>query len=162
MKMTEHSTHQEKDFILRRYIPSDVGGILSVFKNSIETLCAQDYSPSQIAAWTKCADKEVWNAQFLSRHTTVAVADGIVVGFCDTEICGHIDRLYVSPDYARRGIGKALVKDAESAVEAKTVFVEASVTAKPFFEKLGYAVAERQTVTRYGESLTNYRMFRKL
>lgn len=150
------------NIILRQYTHSDVEGILCVFKTSIEKLCARDYSPSQISAWTKCADKEAWNAQFLSRHTTVAVADGVVVGFCDTERNGHIDRLYVSPDYAGKGIGKALVKDAETAVEKKTVSVEASITAKPFFEKLGYTLAERQTVIRHGESLTNYRMSRSL
>ncbi len=51
---------------------------------------------------------------------------------------------------------------AETAVEKKTVSVEASITAKPFFEKLGYTLAERQTVIRHGESLTNYRMSRSL
>lgn len=152
----------ENNYILRRYISSDIEGILNVFKNSVNVLCSKDYSPSQLKAWSDCADRDKWNEQFLSRHTTVAETEGKIIGFCDIESNGHLDRLYVSGEYAHIGVGKALVKDAESAVKTKFVFVEASITAKPFFEKLGYKTLEKQTVTRHGETLTNYRMIKEL
>lgn len=151
---------KDKNFILRNFIPSDIGRILHVFKSSVTELCAGDYSPSQITAWLACADKERWNAEFSSRHTTVAIADGTVVGFCDVEYNGHIDRLYVAPGYAHTGIGKALIKDVESAVNTDKISVEASITAKPFFEKQGYVAIKKQSVIRNGEKLINYKMIK--
>lgn len=149
---------KDKNFILRNYIPSDIVGILHVFRSSVTELCAQDYSPSQLKAWTDCADGDRWNAQFLSRHTTVAIADDTVVGFCDVEYNGHIDRLYIAPGYTHTGIGKALIKDAESALNTDKISVEASITAKLFFEKLGYVAIKKQSVIRNGEKLINYKM----
>lgn len=149
-----------KNYILRQYIPSDIGGILHVFQSSVKELCSGDYSHAQTTAWTACADKEKWNAEFLTRHTTVAVSDAKIIGFCDIEADGHLDRLYVSPEYARKGVGKALVKDAERVVKDRSVFVEASITAKPFFQKLGYVATEKQTVERHGEKLINYKMIK--
>lgn len=148
----------EKPFILRSYAPSDIEGILRVFESAISLLCANDYSPSQKKAWLACADKERWKKEFASRHTTVAEADGKITGFCDCEANGHIDRLYVAAEYAHRGIGSALVKDAENSHDNTVSFVEASVIARPFFEKLGYVATEKRQVFRNGEYLTNYKM----
>lgn len=102
----------DKNFLLRKYVPSDIGGILHVFESSVTELCASDYSPAQIRAWINCADERKWNAEFLSRHTAVAVIDDEIIGFCDTEENGHIDRLYVSPEHAGKGVGASLIKDA--------------------------------------------------
>lgn len=155
-----NENHKNNGFTLRRYIPSDIGGILNVFGRSVSGLCAQDYSPCQISAWLACADAQKWNSAFSNRHTTVAESDGKIIGFCDIENNGHIDRLYVAPEYARNGIGKALLKDAENAVNTDNIFVEASITAKPFFEKLGYVAIKKQTVERHGEKLVNYKMMK--
>lgn len=151
---------KDKNFILRSYIPSDIGGILHVFKSSVTELCAGDYSPSQLKAWTDCADGDRWNAQFLSRHTTVAVIDDEIIGFCDTEENGHIDRLYVAPEHTGKGVGASLIKDAESFLCGKEIRVEASVTAKPFFRNLGYKVVKAQRVQRHGETLVNFKMIK--
>lgn len=150
------------DIVYRAYIPSDIEGILQVFGQSVKSLCCDDYSPSQIKAWISGADKARWNREFIERHTTVAVADGRIAGFCDCESNGHIDRLYVSPEFAFKGIGAALVADAEKSHGNPVSTVEASLTAKPFFEKLGYTVIEKQSVFRRGEYLTNFRMKKAL
>lgn len=47
----------DKNFLLRKYVPSDIGGILHVFESSVTELCASDYSPAQIRAWINCADE---------------------------------------------------------------------------------------------------------
>lgn len=148
--------------ILRRYIPSDIGGILHVFRESITALCKKDYSSSQIRAWLNCADKVKWEREFESRHTTVAIDNGKIVGFCDCEKNGHIDRLYVMPGYDGKGIGSMLVKDAEDSFSCDISFTEASVTAKPFFEKLGYKTKFMQQVARNGEFLVNFKMEKRL
>lgn len=145
-------------YVIRKYIPSDLGGILHVFRQSVYGLCAGDYSPSQIKAWADCADYEKWKNELIRRNTFVAEKDGQIVGFCDAEENGHIDRLYVLPEHAGKGLGSALVKAAENSLGVSRIFVEASVTAKPFFEKLGYTVVEKQSVFRNGERLVNFKM----
>lgn len=39
---------------------------------------------------------------------------------------------------------------------------EASITAKPFFERQGYIVVKEQTVEIRGVKLTNYKMIKRL
>lgn len=71
---------------------------------------------------------------------------------------GYLDRLYVHKDFQRRGIATAICDALEQKVTGKTVRMHASVTAKPFFEKRGYAVIKEQQVERQGVWLTNYLM----
>ncbi|GEA31614.1 hypothetical protein CDIOL_25370 [Clostridium diolis] len=40
----------------------------------------------------------------------------------------------------------------------KVITVEASITAKPFFEKRGYHIVRQQEVERKGQLLTNFVM----
>ena len=88
-----------------------------------------------------------WAARFEGRFAVVAEpdpeADGRPAGFADLEPDGHIDRFFVSADHQRRGVGRALL-DALLAEARRLglarVFTEASLTARPFFERHGFAV----------------------
>jgi GNAT superfamily N-acetyltransferase len=70
----------------------------------------------------------------------VAEEAGRPVGFAELEPNGHIDRVYVSADHQRRGIGQqllaAVMAEAQRAGIAR-LFTEASITARPFFEAQG-------------------------
>ena len=73
---------------------------------------------------------------------------------------GHIDRLYVRASCLGQGVGSALLHVLERDAP-RPLDVEASITAKPFFERHGYRAVARQTVTRRGIELTNYRMVKR-
>lgn len=107
-------------------------------------------------------DLEAWNRSFLRHFTVVAEEGGAVAGFGDIAPDGYLDRLYVHRDFQSRGIGSAICGALEHAVDADTVVTHASVTARPFFEHRGYAVAREQQVVRAGISLTNYVMTKRL
>ena len=66
------------------------------------------------------------------------------------------------PGHEGKGIGSMLVKDAEDSFLCDLSFVDASVTAKPFFEKLGYQTTLMQQVARNGELLINFKMEKRL
>ena len=90
----------------------------------------------------------------------VAPLDELLSGH-ELEPVGHIDRVYVSADRQRRGIGRQLL--AAVVAEARRVglarlFTEASITARPFFEAQGFAVLTPQVVTCRGAEFVNYRM----
>jgi len=95
----------------------------------------------------------------------VAEDAGRPVGFAELEPNGRIDRVYVSADNQRRGIGRqllgALVAEARRVGLAR-LFTEASITARPFFESQGFATLAPQVVTCRGAEFVNYRMERVL
>ena len=140
--------------------------LLALFRDTIRRVNSRDYSPSQIAAWaSEEIDTAVWFGRFTGRFVPVAEEAGHPVGFAELETDGHIDRVYVSADHQRRGIGRQLL--AAVVAEARwlglaRLFTEASITARPFFEAQGFLVRAPQVVTCRGVEFINYRMERVL
>lgn len=151
---------------LRPYRPDDAPALLALFRDTIRRVNCRDYSPPQIAAWASDdIDTARWFGRFAGRFVPVAEDAGRPVGFAGLEPDGHIDRVYVSADHQRRGIGRLLLAAIES--EARRVglarlFTEASITAQPFFEAQGFVVLAPQVVTCGGVEFVNYRMERVL
>ncbi len=91
--------------------------------------------------------------------------DGAAAGFASLKSGDLIDMLYVDPDFAGRGAGRALV-DAltrlAGARGANTLTVEASELAKPLFEKLGFQAQKRNLVRVGDEWLANTTMTKSL
>src|SRR5262245_46756391 len=137
-----------------------------MFRDTIRRVNSRDYSPTQIAAWASDdLDTVSWFGRFAGRYVSVAEEAGRPVGFAELEADGHIDRVYVSADHQRRGIGRQLL--AAVVAEARRVgiarlFTEASITARPFFEAQGFTVLAPQMVTCRGAEFVNYRMERVL
>jgi putative acetyltransferase len=91
--------------------------------------------------------------------------EGRIAGFSDLEPDGHIDMLYVHPDFQRRGVARALLQHVEQIARAmglRRLYTEASLTARSAFEAMGFRVIVPQTVSVHGESMTNYRMEKRL
>ena len=147
---------------IRRYRPPDCGALADLFRETVHSVNARDYSPEQLAAWAPgTADLDAWDRSFREHCTLVAVEDGVIVGFGDLGPSGYLDRLYVHKDFQRRGAASALCAALEGAVEAERIVTHASITARPFFEGRGYRVVRERRVVRHGVPLTNYRMERR-
>lgn len=120
-----------------------------------------DYSPEQVRAWAPALpDPAAWHERMSGRHTLVAEENGEVLGFAELED-GHLDMLYRRHDAAGRGAGTLLCDAAEGRVRAlglHRIFTEASITARPFFERRGFAVLRRNVVTRHGVEMVNFSM----
>ncbi|MDO4459086.1 MAG: GNAT family N-acetyltransferase [Clostridia bacterium] len=145
--------------IIRKYRPSDINEIYQLFYDTVHSINLGDYTEEQVNAWADGnMDENRWNRSFLEHKTFVAVIDDTIVGFGDIENTGHLDRLYVHKDFQHRGIATAICDKLETVFDTDTVFTEASITAKPFFEKRGYRVIYEQQVERHGVKMTNYRM----
>jgi len=140
--------------------------LLALFRDTIRRVNSRDYSPNQIAAWSSDdIDPVRWFERFVGRFVPIAEEEGRVVGFAELEPNGHMDRVYVSADHQRRGIGRQLL----DAIVAEAwrmgldrLFTEASITARPFFESQGFVMLSPQVVSCRGAEFINYRMERKL
>lgn len=151
---------------IRSYRAADCPLLAQLFYDTVHTVNARDYSPAQLAAWaTGSVDLAAWNRSFLQHHTLVAIDAGQIVGFGDMDQDGFLDRLYVHHAFQRRGVARAILQQLEEQAKARGVTrftTHASITARPFFERFGYVVLQRNEVVRAGISLTNYTMEKRI
>ena len=156
----------------RPYLPRDAAPLADLFAASIEELTAEDYDEGQRAAWASAAgDVEAFGERLAGWLTILAEAEGEILGFAalrdDPKVKENriIEMLYVSPDHAGQGIGKALLDVMELLARqrgAETATVDASETAREFFAGRGYEMQARNTVMRGDEWLVNTTMKKTL
>ena len=148
--------------IIRLYTPADLDGLIRLFHASVRRIAIKDYTEDQVKAWAPDdADRERWASRRASRPTWVAEIDGVLAGFTDLEPDGHVDMMFVHPDHQGRGVAGALLRQVEAEAARlglDRLFTEASITARPFFERKGFRVIAPQTVSVRGQDMTHYRM----
>lgn len=151
---------------LRPYLPADAPLLREIFRDSIEQLTADDYSAAQQEAWASAADDAQAFAKKLGGGLTlVATLSGSPVGFASLAGKDKIDMLYVHPAAAGQGVGAMLIDALEklaSSRGAAKLAVDASDTARGFFEKRGYVAQQRNSVSVGGEWLANTTLHKQL
>jgi putative acetyltransferase len=151
---------------LRPFLPADAPLLREIFRDSIEELTSDDYTEAQQEVWASVADNVAdFGKKLSARLTLVATMEGSPVGFASLEGKDKIDMLYVHPAATGQGVGAMLVdaleKLASSRGEVKIV-VDASDSARGFFEKRGYVAQERNTVLVGDEWLANTTLHKQL
>jgi putative acetyltransferase len=141
---------------IRAYVEDDFPALCAIFLRAVRETASQDYLPAQIAAWAQ-VDESRWRRKIVDSQVLVAVVDNQPAGFISA-INDYIDLFFVSPDYARRGIGRSLLEALCAQHPGKVLTVDASITAKPSFIRQGFRVVSEQRVEARGEWFTNYRM----
>lgn len=154
---------------IRDYEPEDAPAMARLFHETIRSVNLADYSPEQVRAWTpEVLNPEIWNARMSGRYTLIAEEGGEVIAFAEleeTEGDGHLDMFYCRKDAVRRSVGTNLYEALEKLARErglKRIFTEASITARPFFERQGFRVVREQTVAARGVEMTNFAMEKRL
>jgi len=151
---------------LRPALPADSPALAALFRLSVETLGAEDYSQAQVEAWSALAEDEAEFAKKLAgKLTIVALADGALAGFAALKGTDFLDMLYVHPNFVRRGVATALCEAMEklsAARHAKKLSVDASDSADKFFARRGYVAQKRNMVFLGDEVLGNTTMTKDL
>ena len=146
---------------IRPYEPRDAQPTLTVFQRAVRITAAADYSPEQIDAWADDLDPAAWAQRRSAADTWVAEHNGVVVGFTDIDKTGYIDMMFADPAAGRTGVATALldyIRKVAAARHLSELTVNASATARPFFERNGFTVDAEQQVERNGVLLTDFRM----
>jgi putative acetyltransferase len=160
------TTTPQTNLAMRPMLPTDVPLLAEIFRASIEELAAEDYSEAQQEAWASAADdEEAFGARLAGELTLVATHAGAAVGFAALADNTRIDMLYVHPAAAGQGVATMLCDALEKLSAArggKELSVEASDTARGFFERRGYVAKTRNTVTLGDEWLANTTMVKPL
>jgi len=151
---------------LRPFLPADAPLLREIFRDSIEELTSDDYTESQQEAWASAADDvRSFGDKLAGQLTLVATLEGSLVGFASLEGKDKIDMLYVHPAATGQGVGAMLVDALEKLAGARgtaSLIVDASDSARGFFEKRGYVAQQRNSISVGDEWLANTTLQKQL
>ncbi|MEZ9229587.1 GNAT family N-acetyltransferase [Vibrio amylolyticus] len=153
MEIIEYSSNRAKD-------------VADLFFMSVHSIDSSIYSEEQKRVWAPSPiDYVSWGKRLESKRPYLLLINEQLAGFIELESDGHIDCAYVSPMFQRKGVATALLKyvlDKAKNLELKLLYVEASIVAKPLFEKIGFVVDTENRIVRKDIVLKNYSMHIKL
>ena len=155
--------HLAEDIRTRRAELKDIQELNSLFKSTVLTVNAQNYTADEVADWASCGDiSGHWEELFSHLHFIAATdCKGGIIGFSAVSREGYLHSLFVHKDWQSKGIGTLLLSEIEKAAiayGARQITSDVSITARPFFEKHGYTMTKEQKAKANRLHLTNYRM----
>lgn len=150
------------NFQIRIGALQDIPEMQSLFVNTIKYICNSDYSQEQIDVWISGVDDvQRWETIIKTQKVLIAHSEEKLLGYITLKDNHYIDLLYVHKDYQKNGIAFRLYSEVEkyaNNLQIIELHSDVSITAKPFFEKLGFVVIAEEQVERKGILLTNYKM----
>ncbi|NML40557.1 GNAT family N-acetyltransferase [Chitinophaga sp. G-6-1-13] len=152
---------------IRKADVSDMLALRDLYQGAIRAVNSKDYDPEQVAAWAGRGDRlSSLEKRINTQYFYVAeTPEKIITGFASLEDDGEFDMMFVHKDFQRQGVATLLAeqiihKAQELKLPSLTAYV--SITAKPFFERMGFSVVQAQTVDIDGVTLNNYEMIKNL
>ncbi|WP_251343111.1 GNAT family N-acetyltransferase [Haloplanus halophilus] len=130
---------------LREAVAADADEMARIQSASLRRNAREHYTEAQLAHLAPAEpDTAVLDAEFAGESTRpiVAEADGTIVGWGSVHLDENVlAATFVDPDYAGRGIGRAIVDELEAIARREGVErlrVPASLNAVGFYEALGF------------------------
>lgn len=152
---------------IRKATQEDINELKELYFGTITTINIKDYKEAQIKAWASTADRTEGLLRRINEQYFFVAENNEkkITGFASLDKTGYVDLLYVHKDFQRMGVATQLLKeifDTALGLNISKLETDASITAKPFFEKYGFKTKQQQTVTINNVGLTNYKMERKI
>lgn len=155
--------------VIRQFVPDDAEDWFNVHRAAVHRIANADYPQAVVDAWAPPLTPR------MIETLRLAPVDGKIVAIVGEEMAGigelsaesaEVRAVYVSPDFARRGIGRALATELEKLATGAgiaTLSVHSSITAEPFYRRLGYHVTARGShVLHTGEPMASVFMKKAL
>jgi putative acetyltransferase len=151
---------------LRKIANKDIKSCIKLFYQTVHHVNNDDYTPSQCEAWAPSTITSNPRWQSLTQNHGVLIEyENELLGFADMDDSGYIDRLFVHKDWQRCAIATKLLTRLEAIANKyllPKLHVQASITAKGFFERHGFIVKKGQRVEINGQYLDNFIMEKPL
>ena len=147
---------------IRNYKENDEKILWEIFFHAIRNINIRDYSQEQVEAWApdEC-DAVAWKKRMDGLNSFIAEIDGVVVGYTDLQPSGLIDHFFCHHEYQGRGVGRTLMNHVFAIGKERGIkryYSEVSITARPFYQRLGFKVTKEQEVEIRGQKLKNFVM----
>jgi putative acetyltransferase len=162
----DHEQRGEGALRIRSYESNDLDDLVRIFTRSVHELGRAHYQPAQLDAWApRPPDSGYWRHRLAGLSVRVAEDMGWPVGFIGWSDGGHVDLLFTEPGHARQGVASRLYREVEARLlqqGVKRLSTEASRMARPFFERMGFQVLERESAMIRGVEIERFRMQKTL
>jgi putative acetyltransferase len=147
---------------IRNYTLERTEETVKLFYSSVHAIDSTIYSDKQKQAWAPTSpDYAQWCLRLARNKTYLAIINNKVAGFIALELNGHIDCIFTHPEHEGKGVACLLYSNIEIFAKARNMeglSIEASIVAKPFFERRGFVVQHKNRVEKSGQILTNFSM----
>ena len=155
------------DFMIRVALQSDTVELKQLFQNTVLAINRRDYSQAEVEDWASCGDNLANIEDMIKTHYFIVAVNqqSEIVGFSSITPQGYLHSMFVHKDFQGKGIATVLLNEIEQyAITNGIVRItsEVSLTARPFFEKRGYIVEEKQKRKANQLSLTNFWMAKQM
>ena len=129
-------------YTISKRSPKDDMPLMQLFTETIHAVCKEAYTPEELAAWAPLKrDPRAFSRSFAGTYCFVARDQKQIIGFCDMEKDGYINRLFVHHLRQGEGIGSELLTRILQTAQKKGldyVYLEASRNAVSFYKKHGF------------------------
>ncbi len=145
----------------------DAEEIVRIHYASVHEICARDYKPNHLNAWSSEPNEKrfAFQRERLTngeRTYWVARVNGEAVGFSSADFREEkIGTLYLRPDWIGRGVGELLLAKAEEALRKhglKRIKLIATLNAENFYKRHGYNTRGYIDVPFNGEVIPSVEM----
>jgi putative acetyltransferase len=120
----------------------DINDIVALYRGTVRNVNNKDYSPEQIEVWAGGAENiERWQKAITEQYFVLAEKNGTLAGFSSLAKDGYLDFMYVHKDFQGCKVATALLTEIERKAEKQKnteIYSHVSITARGFFEKMGY------------------------
>ena len=127
---------------IRRAEPDDAPALGALVQRAIRASNSADYPPAIIEAMCANFETDKVLGRMAVRDVFAAVHDGAIIGTVSFSLPrSKLYSLFIDPRAQRGGIGQRLVRHIEqhaAGLGCTLLQLSASITAKPFYERLGY------------------------
>lgn len=147
---------------IRPFEEHDASVLWDLFYHTIRFVNRRDYSQEQVEAWAPDnLDPQIWRNKMSSLSPYIAEIDNVIVGYADLQPDGLVDHFFCHCRYQGQGVGRALMEHVLEVGRTrgiKSFYSEVSLTARPFYQHMGFEVETQQLIHVRGHSLTNFVM----
>lgn len=159
-------TDERQDGI-RRARTDDLPALRALFRLTVCTVNRRNYSQEEVEDWACCGDDTMRWQRWMAAYRIFVLPDstGSLIGYTAVSDAGELHSLFVHPQHQGKGVATRLLERAEAvayAAGARCIVTEASLTARPFFERRGYRTVMQQQRRACRLMLTNFRMEKRL
>lgn len=151
---------------IRQATAQDYEAIAHLFTNTILNVNIRDYTSEQVRIWSaRVEDKARWLKKIADQYFLLVEENGELLGTASITTDGYWDMMYVSHRHQGKGIARLLAGKLEAFAREQGVQCirsDVSLTARPFFERMGFTVVRPQQVEMSGVIFDNFVMEKEL
>ncbi|MDF9795690.1 putative acetyltransferase [Catalinimonas alkaloidigena] len=151
---------------VRPATPDEQEVVTSLFRDTILNISTQDYSEKQVNAWAARYEKtHRWSDRIKHQYFIVAEHNKQVIGFGSATSDGYIDTLFVHKDHQGVGAGTTILLQLLDYITQQgrnEAHLDASITARSFFEKHGFRMIKPQQKVIDGVVFVNFMMVKNI